>query len=339
MVGALALMPTAGAGQEPPEVPDGAPPAAPALTGVPASPTRDAIPVLSWTGPEGARYEWSFADAAGAGPAGHGPETAVAPPAPLADGPHTFTVRRLGPLGEPGEPATHAFTVDTVPPPPPRITARPSFPTTLAAPTFGVADIEPGAAATWQVAAAGGALAQGPGPVQGPTITLAALPPGSYVFQVRQSDAAGNVGAPASAPFAIVPPPTVTPPAGPAGTPRLVLPRSNVKRLRPAAGARLRTLRPVVRWTRGPRGTTLYNVQVFRVGARTSDATAGVRLTKLRSVFPRGRQVRLTGLVPGRCYVWRVWPYVGRRFTSRPLGVSNFCVAATAGRPAPSPRA
>ena len=30
---------------------------------------------------------------------------------------------------------------------------------------------------------------------------------------------------------------------------------------------------------------------------------------------------------PGTCYVWRVWPFVGRRFTGKPLGVSNFCVA------------
>ena len=49
-------------------------------------------------------------------------------------------------------------------------------------------------------------------------------------------------------------------------------------------------------------------------------------------------KVRLAGLRPGRCYVWRVWPYIGRRFTSRPLGVSNFCVTASAGGAARSPR-
>jgi hypothetical protein len=32
-------------------------------------------------------------------------------------------------------------------------------------------------------------------------------------------------------------------------------------------------------------------------------------------------------ILPGTCYVWRVWPFVGRRFTGSPLGVSNFCVA------------
>ena len=30
---------------------------------------------------------------------------------------------------------------------------------------------------------------------------------------------------------------------------------------------------------------------------------------------------------PGTCYVWRVWPYTGTRFTPKPLGFSNYYVA------------
>ena len=25
--------------------------------------------------------------------------------------------------------------------------------------------------------------------------------------------------------------------------------------------------------------------------------------------------------------MWRVWPYLGTRFTKQPLGISNFCIA------------
>ena len=48
------------------------------------------------------------------------------------------------------------------------------------------------------------------------------------------------------------------------------------------------------------------------------------------SVFPRGNRYRLppgARLASGACYIWRVWPYARKRFTPRPLGVSNFCVA------------
>jgi hypothetical protein len=30
---------------------------------------------------------------------------------------------------------------------------------------------------------------------------------------------------------------------------------------------------------------------------------------------------------PNTCYVWRIWPYRGSKFTPKPLGISNFCVA------------
>ena len=73
---------------------------------------------------------------------------------------------------------------------------------------------------------------------------------------------------------------------------------------------------------RPARTARLYNVQIFRVAAKG-------RLAKIRSVFPRGNRFRLSKrrqLPRGACYVWRVWPYMGRSFTKKPLGVSNFCV-------------
>jgi hypothetical protein len=87
------------------------------------------------------------------------------------------------------------------------------------------------------------------------------------------------------------------------------------------------TRRPVLRWRGGP-DATVYNLQVFRVlRARTAAVTHPVK--KIYSVFPSKRRYRMpkAKMLPGTCYVWRVWPFVGRRFTGKPLGVSNFCVA------------
>jgi hypothetical protein len=144
-----------------------------------------------------------------------------------------------------------------------------------------------------------------------------ALPPGAYVFEARQTDAAGNVGEWGSEPFAILPGPAATP-----ATTRTRLPRRNVKNLIPRVGAKISATRPTLRWKGARPGTRLFNVQIFKVGT-------GNRLTKVHSAFPRvaryaiPRRARLTR---GVCYVWRVWPYQGTQFTEQPLGVSHFCV-------------
>ena len=137
------------------------------------------------------------------------------------------------------------------------------------------------------------------------------LPQGSFLFQVRQTDAAGNSSEWRSEPFAVAPGATV------AGGPKL--PSRNAKALTPRLGARVTTSRPLLRW-KASANAHLYNLQIFRVIARG-------RLAKIRSVFPRGNRFRLSKrrqLPRGACYVWRVWPYMGHSFTKKPLGVSNF---------------
>jgi hypothetical protein len=89
----------------------------------------------------------------------------------------------------------------------------------------------------------------------------------------------------------------------------------------PRLGARITTRRPLMRWKAHPRAR-LYNLQIFRVGG-------GGKVTKIRSVFPRGNRFRLSRkrqLIAGSCYVWRVWPRLATGFTKKPLGVSNFCI-------------
>jgi hypothetical protein len=161
--------------------------------------------------------------------------------------------------------------------------------------------------------------------VRGPVVTTAGsarvgpLPQGSFLFQVRQTDVAGNPSDWRSEPFAVAPGATV------AGGPRL--PSHNAKALTPRLGARISTGRPLLRWKAAARAR-LYNLQIFRVASRG-------RLVKIRSVFPRGNRFRLSNrrrLAKGSCYVWRIWPYLGQSFTKRPLGVSHFCVTKTAKR-------
>lgn len=182
--------------------------------------------------------------------------------------------------------------------------------------------------------------------VQGPVDTttaaasIAGLPPGGYEVLVTQRDVAGNVSPVAALPVAVTPAATVAvappgPPAPPAAAPPTALPRTVVKlparnttRLRPRRAATLRVLRPVLRWNPGPSGTTLYNLQLFRVRTASSTAAAtAVTLRKVKSAFPRTTRFRTARLARGACYVWRVWPYRAGSFTKAPLGVSNFCIS------------
>jgi hypothetical protein len=68
-------------------------------------------------------------------------------------------------------------------------------------------------------------------------------------------------------------------------------------------------------------GARLYNVQVFLLRPDN-------RTVKVLSAFPRGNRMLMPArrLAPGRRYVWRVWPYLGNRYTLRPLGMSWFRV-------------
>jgi hypothetical protein len=86
-------------------------------------------------------------------------------------------------------------------------------------------------------------------------------------------------------------------------------------RMRPVLGRVVGSLRPTLRWRHHGRGVRIYNVQVFLGGE------------KILSAFPASRHYRVPAgrLLPGRQYVWRVWPYrTGRGYTARPLGVSWF---------------
>ena len=296
-------------------------PAPPVFTAGPSGPTNVAGPTFAWSGGQPS-FAWdvSVSGTESVVVSGNGPQAQALLPS-LPDGDYTFSVSQVTTAGVRGAEATRSFQVDTVAPPAPVITGRPTFPTTSATPEFAWTT-EPAAFSRWRVIGAGGSALQSSDTPLAST-AVGPLGGGAYNFRVSQVDAAGNESAPALEPFSIV---------GPALARKgsLSLPRQNAKRLTPRAGSTVLTRRPLLRWKGGPPRARFYNLQVFRVlRARTAGKTPAVK--KIYSVFPRKRTYRLptVKVLPGTCYVWRVWPYVGSRFTGKPLGVSNFCVASS----------
>ena len=302
-------------------------PAAPAITGGPNAPTQDSSPTFTWTGDE-TSFHWELSIVGAQNPTrqGGGENVTQTTLPSLADGDYVFVVTQITDAGQSSAEASRTFKVDTTPPAAPAILTRPTFPAITAAPTF-TWGTEPGAYSRWTILDAAGNVVYGPIDTPVTTAQLPTLAEGPYTFQVLQIDAAGNSSPVTSEGF------TVLAPLAPAPAPNnrqallAALPKQNALRLTPKAGTILPTLRPVLRWKRGPRGTKLYNLQIFKVTQKTAGAKPKVK--KVLSQFPRGLAYRppKKHLQAGTCYVWRVWPYTGTAFTSRPVGVSNFCVA------------
>lgn len=269
----------------------------------------------------------------------------------LAD-PMTFTVPRDLPAGE------YSWRVDTIDtaghtakstwrPFTVVVTALPAAPvvsspsaSTETRPTFRWT-AEAGATSEWMVVQGSRTVVPATVTTQSSAQVPTALAVGAYAFRVRQSTPFGGTG-PWSADFAftVTTPPPVTvagnptvarpgntasalplptsAPGAPAGT-ALRYPTVRPSLLKPRAGTRSRTLRPVLAW-KGVRGASLYNLQIFRV----QDG----RYVKVAGLFPRASRYRLGRrvLVPGQVYVWRVWPYLRatKRYAVRPVGVSWF---------------
>jgi hypothetical protein len=175
------------------------------------------------------------------------------------------------------------------------------------------------------------------------------LVPGvTYYYALYAVDQSGNYSTAAATGSAVptappqVPPtapPPPTPPAGAAPPPTPAkTPASTAKKrstsvavpqvyrtflLRPKNGVKLLTLRPLLTWRGTPANTVLVNLQIFE------RAKNGRSVNKVLSKFPKGSRFRVPGgvLQPGHTYLWRVWPWLGRRFTPKPLAVSTFKVS------------
>ena len=110
------------------------------------------------------------------------------PPADLADGAHTISVRAVGPSGlKDATPATATFTVDTAKPVAPVLISGPPSSSASTTQTL-VFSGEPGASYVC-------ALDDAPVTSCGPSVTLTALSVGAHRFRIAQVDAAGNLSA------------------------------------------------------------------------------------------------------------------------------------------------
>lgn len=314
-------------------------PAAPNVL-FPASPTNDDTPLLTLAGVPGATFNWKVTgpddDVVGGSTAG-----ATVELGPLQEGVNVISVTQTTPAGNTGAAAEKVLVVDRTGPAVPAISSRPEPAATDTTPSFGWTPRETGGTFEWMLRDGLGAPIAG-STTNGTSVELGPLGVGSFTFQVRQIDAAGNAGGWAGpVPFSILPapdqpgtpPPAATPAATTAGTSTGTKPNppkgsskikpqtSNTSRLKPSAGSVLTTVRPRLRWKK-VKGATLYNVQIFRM--------KGSKFTKVHSVFPRGTSVTVPRgrLAKGERYVWRVWSFKGRSAASRPIGVSYFDVAA-----------
>jgi hypothetical protein len=297
-------------------------PSPPLITAGPNAPTRDQSPRFTWEG-DGPDFEWDLVTAGSTVPyrSGNGRAREVTLNN-LPDGAYTFQLVQITPAGRPSELASRSFVVDTTPPSPPTIIGRPTFPS-LGDAIFSWST-EPGAYSRWSVTGRSGNAVVQPTDTPVTQAKLPSLAEDAYTFSVTQVDAAGNESQATVEPFTVIAPLVVPAPSNGIIT---LLPKQNARRLQPKAGKTVFSRTPVLRWTRGPKGTKLFNLQIFRVTVARNSRTP--KVTKILSAFPKGRAYRVPKgkTRPKTCYVWRVWPYTGREFTPKPLGVSNYCVA------------
>jgi hypothetical protein len=321
----------------------------PQITAGPPALTNLRTASVSWSGAAGSAV-WKVVDADGRiAASGESPDASgQASWGPLADGTYTVSVALRSILGTEGPSAGRVFRIDATPPAAPTFTATAPASGIQTNARFSWTGVEAGARASWRLTTSRGTGLAGPTDSTSGAATVGPLAPGAYLFQVRQTDVAGNIAAWRVHAFTITAPPApvvtrsavptvpvtgaptpvpVSPPvtiAAPTiAAPGLrALPARRAAALLPRMGALVSGRRPVLRWT--PRRKAVrYNVQIFATSADGS-------LNKVRSVFPKASRYRLPArraLTPGACYVWRVWPFFGKSFARTPVGVSHFCIA------------
>lgn len=158
---------------------DTTPPAAPTLSGVPASPTGETGATIGFTSEAGATFACSLD---GAAPA---PCTSPQALSSLADGAHTFSVTARDAVGNLSVPATATWTVDTSPPPVPVVTTGPASLTNATSATFAVFDADPTATLACSLDGADFATCTSP-------VTYTSLAEGPHTFDVKALDELGN---------------------------------------------------------------------------------------------------------------------------------------------------
>jgi outer membrane protein OmpA-like peptidoglycan-associated protein len=189
--------------------PDTTPPGVPTITGQPASVVALQTGQVDFTGAEAGG---TFACRLDAGAWA----TCASPyvtPGPLADGTHTVDVRHTDDAGNTGAVSSVSWLVDTAAPAAPSITTHPDATTTATAATF---DFTGENGATFEYQLDGGAWLTATNPITLPTLGV-----GAHALKLRQTDAAGNLGAEQAFAWTIEAP---LPPAAPAADPETPAP-------------------------------------------------------------------------------------------------------------------
>ncbi|MDT7570064.1 MAG: large repetitive protein [Actinomycetota bacterium] len=188
-------------------------PIAPVVTG-PAGPSQTRNPVFSWTGEAGSRPECSLQEKAGAPGAWTSCATPYAPSL-ATDGSWVLSVRLIDAAGNVSDPGqSGAYLLDTTPPATPAVTAPPS-PGRDLAPSWSAAT-EEGSRTDCRLSGPGQLGSWGPCTLP---VTTPISGDGTYTFEVRATDAAGNVSQTGAATYALdttaPPAPVVVQPASP----------------------------------------------------------------------------------------------------------------------------
>jgi predicted phage tail protein len=183
---------------------DRAAPAAPSITGAPASESADAAPSYSFTAEPGAATACRIERGA----------TVVSDWTPCstptgydltaqADGLYTFSVRATDAAGNTGPAATHAYELDRVAPNQPTITARPPAVTNDATPEWTWTGDADSSAFTCRLTSGAATIYTFSSCSTPKQYDLSGLPDGTYTFRVRASDPAANISTEANDTFSL----------------------------------------------------------------------------------------------------------------------------------------
>jgi hypothetical protein len=175
------------------------PPPAPTITATPANPTNQTSATFSFADDEAGASFLCQLDGSAFTACTSGKSYAG-----LARGTHTFSVKAQDALGNQSAAASFSWTIDTIAPARPTITARPASPTSSDSATFGFASIEAGVSFLCQLD--GGGFSECASPH-----TYSGIGAGSHTFSVKARDAAGNQSVATSATWTI----DLTPPVAP----------------------------------------------------------------------------------------------------------------------------
>jgi hypothetical protein len=169
-------------------------PAAPTITSGPTGSVSSSNASFGFTGEVGATFE-CYIDSPVVWVSCASPE----PYGSLSEGSHTFHVRQTDTAGNAGPEATRTWTVDTIAPSAPSVVleAPVSSPTNQTTATISYTEAEPGG--TLECSVDGGAFTT----CTGSPANLSSLIDGGHTYAVRQVDAAGNTGSPASVAWSV----------------------------------------------------------------------------------------------------------------------------------------